>query len=216
MLPIFYSFRRCPYAIRARIAVRKSGVKVELREVVLRNKPELMLRASPKGTVPVLVLPDGGPVLEESLDVMRWALSQHDPDGWLVNSDTPAQLQWLAINDGPFKQALDRYKYPERQPSRSQLESREECVAAMIRPMETCLAEQAFLAGDQPGLADIAVMPFVRQFAAVDAQWFVASGWAATRLWLDRWSSHRDFLDVMDKYPPWQPGEPVRVWGTAT
>jgi glutathione S-transferase len=215
MLPILYSFRRCPYAIRARIAVWTAGVEVELREVVLRNKPELMLRASPKGTVPVLVLPDGGPVLEESLDLMRWALMQHDPDGWLVDSDAPAQQQWLASNDGPFKQALDRYKYPERHPSRSQVEYREACVAALIQPMETCLAAQAFLAGDRPGLADVAVMPFVRQFAAVDAQWFAASGRAATRLWLDRWSSHRDFLDVMDKYPPWQPGEPVRVWGTA-
>lgn len=213
MLPILYSFRRCPYAIRARIAVLKSGVQVELREVVLRNKPEPMLRASPKGTVPVLVLPDGGPVLSESLDVMRWALMQHDPDGWLLNSDAPAQQQWLAINDGPFKQALDRYKYPERQRSRSQETSRDECVAAMIQPMETCLAKQAFLAGDRPGLADVAVMPFVRQFAAVDAKWFAASGWEAARLWLDRWSSHPDFLDVMDKYPPWQPGEPVRVWG---
>jgi glutathione S-transferase len=212
-LPVLYSFRRCPYAIRARIAVRKSGVIVELREVVLRDKPESMLRASPKGTVPVLVLPDGGPVLDESLDLMRWALTLHDPDGWLAGADAPAQQQWLATNDGPFKQALDCYKYPERPPARSQSESREACVSAMIEPMDACLAAQPFLAGQRPGLADVALMPFVRQFAAVDAEWFAASRWRATRAWLERWSSHPDFLGVMDRYPPWQPGEPPRVWG---
>jgi glutathione S-transferase len=212
-LPILYSFRRCPYAIRARIAVRKSGVVVELREVVLRDKPESMLRASPKGTVPVLVLPGGGPVLDESLDVMRWALTLRDPDGWLADADAPAQQQWVATNDGPFKQALDRYKYPERHPARSQVESRDECVAALVRPMDACLAVRPFLAGERPGLADVALMPFVRQFAAVDAGWFAASGWEATRVWLDRWSSHPDFLGVMDKHPPWQPGAPPLVWG---
>ncbi|MEY4579784.1 MAG: hypothetical protein RL701_4487, partial [Pseudomonadota bacterium] len=194
----------------------KSGVSVELREVVLRNKPESMLRASPKGTVPVLVLPGGAPVLDESLDVMRWALSQHDPAGWLAGADAPAQQQWLAANDGPFKQALDRYKYPERHPVQSQSEYREQSVTALIQPMEMCLAEQPFLAGERPGLADVALMPFARQFAAVDADWFAASRWRATRAWLGWWSSHADFLGVMDKYPPWQVGEPARVWGGGT
>jgi glutathione S-transferase len=216
-LPILYSFRRCPYAIRARMALRKSGVVVELREVVLRDKPESMLCASPKGTVPVLVLPGGGPVLDESLDLMRWALTLRDPDGWLANADAPVQQQWVATNDGPFKQALDRYKYPERHPACSQLESREECVAAMIQPMDACLAAQPFLAGERTGLADVALMPFVRQFAAVDAGWFAASRWKATRAWLERWSSHPDFLGVMDRYPAWRPGEPPRLWaGSST
>jgi glutathione S-transferase len=161
----------------------------------------------------VLVLPDAGPVLDESLDVMHWALALHDPDGWLADADAPAQQQWIAWNDGPFKQALDRYKYPERNPERSQSEYRDACVAALIQPMDACLAGQPYLAGERPGLADVAVMPFVRQFAAVDAGWFAAARWAATRVWLDSWSSHPDFLRVMDKYPPWKPGAPARVWG---
>ena len=108
-LPVLYSFRRCPYAMRARMAVAVSGAEVELREVVLRDKPPEMLEASPKGTVPVLLLPDGN-VLEESLDIMRWALGRNDPENWLAHVD--ADL--IAANDGPFKQALDRYKYPHR------------------------------------------------------------------------------------------------------
>ncbi|GAA6142100.1 glutathione S-transferase [Hydrogenophaga sp. 5NK40-0174] len=211
-LPILYSFRRCPYAIRARMALRKSGARLELREVVLRSKPSEMLAASPKGTVPVLVLPDGR-VIDESLDVMRWALAQNDPDGWMAHADHSAQQQWIAINDGPFKKALDAYKYPERHPQVSQSEHRAAGVDVLIAPMEECLSMQAFLAGATPGLADVTLMPFIRQFAAVDAEWFAASEWRRVRAWLDRWLAHPDFTGVMEKFAPWKADEPPVVWG---
>ncbi len=211
-LPVLYSFRRCPYAIRARMALRKSGVLVELREVVLRHKPPEMLAASPKGTVPVLVLPDGR-VIDESLDVMRWALGQNDPDRWMAHAGEPAQREWLAINDGPFKKALDAYKYPERNPQALQSEHRSVGVDVLIAPMEACLSRQAYLAGDAPGLADVALMPFVRQFAAVDADWFAACEWHLVRAWLQRWLDHPDFIGVMEKFAPWKPNEPPAVWG---
>ena len=118
-----YSFRRCPYAIRARMALFQSGVNVELREVVLRNKPAAMLQASPKGTVPVLVLP-GGEVIDESLAIMRWALAHNDPAGWLKDADLTENQQLIAFNDGPFKAALDAYKYPERHPEKTQVAHR--------------------------------------------------------------------------------------------
>ena len=112
-MPILYSFRRCPYAMRARLALAISGVPYELREVVLKSKPAELLAASPKGTVPVLVLPSGE-VIDESLAIMRWALEQHDPDGWLKNGPIDDMLAIIAGNDGKFKHALDRYKYPNR------------------------------------------------------------------------------------------------------
>ena len=117
-LPVLYSFRRCPYAIRARLALRISGLPLELREVSLKSKPPEMLALSAKGTVPVLVLPDGL-VIDESLDIMRWALSQNDPEAWLSHGPLNDMLALIAINDGKFKHALDRYKYPNRYPQES-------------------------------------------------------------------------------------------------
>lgn len=211
-LPVLYSFRRCPYAIRARMALLKSGVPLELREIVLRDKPEAMLSASPKGTVPVLCTVEGR-VIDESLDIMRWALGQHDPDDWLLLGDTSSQRSWLQRNDGPFKWALDRYKYAERHPERTAAGWRDEGVDVLIAPMEAVLAQQPFLAGERPGLADVALFPFVRQFAAVDTGWFGSAPWEYTRRWLGRWLQHPDFTGVMDKLVPWKADEPPVRWG---
>ena len=165
--PVLYSFRRCPYAMRARLALAVSGTRGELREVRLSAKPQAMLAASPKGTVPVLVLP-GGTVLDESLDIMRWALTNRDPEGWLARDDAGL----IAMNDGPFKHDLDRYKYPERYGVDAG--AHREGGLAFLREIDRRLAHTAQLCGAARGLTDAAIMPFVRQFAAVDREWFGA------------------------------------------
>jgi len=207
VLPILYSFRRCPYAIRARLALCQAGVSVELREVVLSNKPAAMLAASPAGTVPVLRLPSGE-VIAQSRDIMRWALAQHDPDGWLARGDTPGHLALTDTCDGAFKHALDRYKYAERHPERSAQAWRDDAVACLIAPLEAQLSAAPNLGGEQPGLADAAIFPFVRQFAAVDASWWAASPWVATRRWHDTWAASALMAACMHKLAPWQPGAP--------
>jgi len=168
-LPILYSFRRCPYAIRARLALLASGTVCEIREVKLSAKPAEMLALSPKATVPVLLSPDGR-VIEESLDIMRWALARNDPEGWLDRSDELL----IACNDGPFKHHLDRYKYPDRHDA----DPAEHRAAALdlLRPLEARLLASPYLCGDAMGLADAALMPFVRQFAQTDLAWFDGFG----------------------------------------
>lgn len=210
--PILYSFRRCPYAIRARVALLASGVVVELREVVLRSKPQALLDVSPKATVPVLVVPQGTPqpatqVIEHSLDVMRWALAQHDPQGWLVGADTPQQQAWIDLNDGAFKRSLDAYKYPERHLERGVREHRAQGERLMLAPMNDTLAGQPFLAGERPGLSDVALFPFVRQWAAVDATAFAATPMPHLQRWLNHWLTSTAFERVMAKWPAWQPGQ---------
>lgn len=177
---------------------------MRLREVALRSKPAELLTASPKGTVPVLVL-GSGEVIAESLEIMRWALEQNDPLGLLRES--PAQTELLALNDGPFKQLLDRYKYPERFPEKSQSEWRDEAVALQIAPLEARLQASSFLLGERPALVDLALMPFVRQFAGVDPQWFQAAPFPAVRRWLEGWLASELFAAVMLKFEPWQAGE---------
>ena len=214
--PVLYSFRRCPYAIRARMALLASGVSVELREVVLRHKPQALLDVSPKATVPVLVLPGGltgsaPQVIEQSLDVMQWALAQNDPHGWLKGAETVQQRTWIALNDGDFKRALDAYKYPERYPERSQAAHRAEGERLMLEPLNESLARQAFLAGEHPGLSDVALFPFVRQWAAVEADAFRARPWPHLQRWLDHWLASDAFERVMPKWAAWQPGQ-APVW----
>jgi glutathione S-transferase len=199
--PILYSFRRCPYAMRARMAIAVSGICVELREVLLRDKPPEMLAASPKGTVPVLVLPDGR-IIDESLDIMRWALGQHDPENWLAGDDP----ERIAANDGPFKAALDRYKYPHRyeiidpEPHR--------CAGwKILADLDERLADQAYLAGDHPGFADIAIFPFVRQFGATDPLWFNRQEAEALQRWLATLIAMPLFETIMQRFPKWQAGD---------
>ena len=204
--PILYSFRRCPYAIRARLAIKVSGVRVALREVVLRDKPAALLLASGKATVPVLQLPDGR-VLEQSLEIMRWALEQHDPQGWLRRQEEEEALELIALNDGPFKQALDRYKYASRHPERAVHAWRDEAVALMIAPLNARLADRLFLLRDTPSLADMAIAPFIRQFAAVEPGWFNSAPFEALQAWTDRIVASELFDAVMTKFTAWQPGD---------
>lgn len=205
-LPVLYSFRRCPYAMRARLAIKAAGVAVALREVVLRDKPAALLAASPKATVPVLQLP-GGAVLEQSLDIMRWALGLHDPQGWLRAGEQDEVQSLVDLNDGVFKQALDRYKYAPRHPERPAHAWRDEAVAGVLVPLDTRLAQRRFLLRDTPSLADMALLPFVRQFAAVDEGWFDAAPLPHLRAWLRREAASPLFLSVMHKYPAWRPGD---------
>lgn len=199
MKPILFTFRRCPYAIRARLAVKVSGVEVEMHEVSLRNKPQAMLDLSPKGTVPVLALADGA-VLEQSLDIMQWALAQSDPEQWLsTDPDTMRQAQELiAQNDGAFKGFLDRYKYPERFPEYPAAHYRAQG-EAILAQLDAHIAARGFLNGNKRGLADMAIFPFVRQFVAVDAEWFYASRYQNLAGWLDGLLTSPLFESVMQK-----------------
>ena len=199
--PILYSFRRCPYAMRARLALWASGTACELREVKLAAKPAEMLEASPKGTVPVLVLHDGT-VLEESLEIMRWALGRSDPEGWLERDDPTL----VAANDGPFKQYLDRYKYPTRYADCDPLEHRAAGLE-VLRGLEARLAVSAQLSGERRGFTDMAIFPFIRQFANTDRAWFDALPLPALQGWLAGHLASSLFAAIMEKYPPWRAGE---------
>jgi glutathione S-transferase len=205
-LPILYSFRRCPYAMRARLAIIASGVRVELREIKLRDKPAEMLAASPKGTVPVLVLPNGD-VIDESRDIMHWALQRSDPQGWL---DTFV-MALITKNDGPFKAALDRYKYPHRYGLADGLEYRQEAMA-FIGSLDSLLNDRPYLAGERVGFTDIAIAPFIRQFAATDREWFNTQGPHAVKDWLERITRSALFEAAMIRYPAWRNGDVVTVF----
>lgn len=202
--PILYSFRRCPYAMRARLAIKVTGVAVELREVVLRDKPEAMLEASPKGTVPVLVLENQ--VIDESLDVMLWALGQGDPEGWLA-PDKGDMLGLIAECDGPFKHHLDRFKYATRYEGADPLEHRAGA-EVFLRALEGRLAQNRWLFGQEASLADYAILPFIRQFAGAAKGWWEAAPYPHVRGWLDGFTSSDFFRSIMKKYPQWQVGEP--------
>ena len=183
--------------MRARMAITVSGVHVELREILLRDKPIEMLEASPKGTVPVLIQPDGR-VLEESLDIMRWALAQSDPKGWLAHDDPTL----IATNDGPFKQALDRYKYPHRYGLIDGVAHRDVGLSYLSQ-----LNEAEYLGGASPGFTDIALFPFVRQFAATDPDWFAAQPLHLLQTWLSSLSDSELFAAIMIRYPQWKAGD---------
>ena len=208
MRPVLYSFRRCPYAIRARLALATAQQSVVLREVVLRDKPKAMLDVSAKGTVPVLVL-EAGTVIEQSLDIMLWALARSDPQHWLDRWRGPAP--WVEENDGTFKYWLDRYKYADRHPEGNAHDYRREGEAFLAR-LNQHLLSKPWLSGDQPGVDDVAVFPFIRQFAGVDAQWFAQSPYPALRRWLQHWLDSPAFAQVMLKYPQWQPGDADTVF----
>ncbi|MDB5801171.1 MAG: hypothetical protein JWL63_2110 [Rhodocyclales bacterium] len=194
--------------MRARLALRYAGVRVELREVVLRDKPAEMLAASPKATVPVLCLTDGK-VLEESLDIMRWALAQSDPDGWLVQGTAGEGEALITRNDDPFKHLLDRYKYANRHPEKSMQAWRDEAVELHIAPLEQRLLAARHLLGEKVALADMALLPFVRQFALVDPDWFDGGdtpAFPALHDWLARLTGTALFAKVMQKQLPWKQG----------
>lgn len=195
--------------MRARMAIAKAGIAVELREVLLRDKPRALEEASPKATVPVLALPDGQ-VIEESIDILLWAFAINDPDGWLHDSNADL-VDMVAQNDGGFKENLDGYKYPQRNTGKTQEECRDDG-ATWLAVLDDRLHSSDYLAGDKPTALDIAIMPFVRQFAHTDLHWFEASPYQALGRWLDGWKNSGLFLSVMHKYPQWQPGDKVLVF----
>ena len=197
-LPILYSYRRCPYAMRARMALQYAGIAVAIREIALKDKPVEMLKASPKGTVPVLVLPDGS-VLEQSLEIMHWALQQHDTASWLTADSTRTQ-QLIAENDSSFKQALDKYKYAIRFPEQAEVDYRAQG-EVFLQKLELLLTQSQFLLKDQVSLADIAIFPFIRQFSGVDQSWFEAAPYPKLRGWLTCLISSTLFISIMQKQP---------------
>ncbi len=196
--PILYSFRRCPYAMRARMGIAISGTPVRLREVLLRDKPEEMIAASPKGTVPVLIVGDN--VIDESLAVMDWALAKNDPEGWL-GPDNGAEL--IATCDGDFKHHLDRYKYATRYDDVDPEDHRAQGVK-FLETLAARLADKPFLCGEKRTRVDIAIFPFIRQFRIADMDWFDANAPAPVRDWLARLASSSLFERIMAKYPQWK------------
>ncbi len=197
-LPILYSYRRCPYAMRARMAMKYADISVEIREIVLRAKPSEMVKASPKATVPVLILNDGT-VIEQSLDIMCWALQQNDKEGWLT-ADSLATQQLITENDGSFKQALDKYKYAIRFPEQSADVYRAQG-EVFLQQLEALLNQSQFLLGNQISLADIAIFPFIRQFAGVDSVWFETAHYPKLKSWLKGLVESELFLSIMKKQP---------------
>src|SRR5690554_6539420 len=209
-----YSFRRCPYAMRARLGIVFAELQVELREIVLKNKPAQMLAISPKGTVPVLELveTDGSSrrVIEESRDILRWALEQHDPQA-LLDVEPASAHALIEQNDNEFKHWLDRYKYSDRYPELSQLEYRERG-EVFLQLLETLLAKHRYLLGDTISSADIGIMPFVRQFAHVDQEVFYRLPYPHLQQWLRDWLQHPAFQQLMVKLPAWQEGDQAVVF----
>jgi len=202
--PILYSFRRCPYAIRARLALASSGLTVALREVKLGDKPADMLAASPKGTVPVLI---ADTVIDESLDIMRWALVRADPEGLL--SRTPPDAHDLITQcDGPFKTALDLTKYAVRHPEADPAVSRA-TAATFIATLDAQLNGAPWLYGDHPCMADLAILPFVRQFAHTDLAWWAAQPYPHVQSWFAAFKTSARFGAIMIKYTPWKPANDV-------
>jgi glutathione S-transferase len=182
------------------MALKYAGIQFEHREIALRNKPQSMLLASPKGTVPVLCI--NQLVLDQSLDIMRWALEQSDPDGWSKVDEVESRM-WIEKNDGPFKALLDQYKYLNRFPDLR----REDVVSAatdlMLQPMETRLNSSQYLMGNRMSLVDVAIFPFIRQFAAVNQTWFDELALTSLQSWLNHHLGSELFHSVMDKYPTW-------------
>lgn len=204
LLPILYSFRRCPYAMRARMALWVAGIAVELREVKLAAKPPALLAASPKATVPVLVLADGT-VIDESLSIMRWALAQNDPESWLEGDDTAL----ITTNDGAFKHHLDRAKYPGRY-EEDGIDHRAAGLA-LLGDLEARLENGPQLCGPTRGLTDIALFPFIRQFAHIDPEWFAGQPLPRLQAWLESHLTADLFAAIMPKFAPWKADDtPIR------
>jgi len=204
--PIFWTFRRCPYAIRARLAIASAGIRVELREIQLKNKPKAFLETSASATVPALRI--GDQVFDESLDIMVWALKQNDPEGLLQMPASGWDL--ISENDGPFKSALDHTKYAVRYPNLDENAERSKAAKFLLK-LDRQLADGSWLFGSNPTLADLAISPFVRQFANTDRTWFDNQPWPALIAWLDRFLQSDAFTHVMAKHQPWSEGT-AAVW----
>ena len=209
--PCLYSFRRCPYAMRARLGILFAQQQVDLREVVLKNKPPQMLAISPKGTVPVLQLMDGS-VIEESREIMVWALEQNDPQNLLDETLRTQADELIDQNDNEFKYWLDRYKYADRHPQMSQADYRQKG-EVFLQQLEDLLSQNRYLLGNEISVADIGVMPFVRQFAHVDREVFYNLPYPNLQRWLQNWLEHPLFVQAMTKFKPWEEGDELVVFG---
>ena len=191
--------------MRARLAIAVSGVEVELREILLRDKAPELLAASPKATVPVVV--NGSDIIEESYDIMLWALAQNDPDAWLEKHN-PALIEEC---DGAFKSALDKYKYGNRHEGSDAIEQRSIASEFLIK-LDNILDTQPYLSGGKIGMTDMSIATFVRQFANVDRTWFDAEAWPNLIRWLEEFLSSDAFTSIMTKYPKWQAGDPATLF----
>ena len=219
-LPILYSLRNCPYAMRARISFFKSKQSIELRDIVLSNKPEEMLLVSPKGTVPVLVVEQKPvKVIDESLDIMLWALGQKDPDDLLHNkqvnegtSQLADMLCLIATFDDEFKTNLEAYRCAKRYHEANILECRYAC-ETHLKIIEERLTQHKFIISDKESLADIALLPFIRQFATVERQWYLQAPYPKIRQWLNNYLQSPMFSKVMFKYPLWLDNDETVVFG---
>lgn len=205
-LPVLYSLRNCPYAMRARIAIVHAQVPVLLRDIVLSNKPDEMISASPKGTVPVVVMSGTPPkVIEESLDIMLWALHQNDPYDLLRKDDPEALHYMLAVIsqfDQAFKSCLEEYRCAKRYHENNLVQCRERC-ESFINILEKKLSQHTFLMSEQPSLLDIALVPYIRQFAKVERKWYLQSPYPKLRHWLNSYLQSAMFTKVMAKHPLW-------------
>ena len=208
-MPILYSFRRCPYAMRSRLAIAANDRQVELREIVLRDKPVAMIDASPKGTVPVLVLPDGT-VIDQSLDIMRWACARTPDAEWPTSSDAAL----IATNDGAFKHHLDRYKYADRY-GVDPIEHRD-AATVLLGDLDDRLHASDSLGTILQPMTDLAIMPFVRQFAQTDRSYFDGLPFERLHAWLAMHLVSALFARVMIRPAPWQPGDPAMIFPTTT
>lgn len=198
--PLLYTYRRCPYAMRARMALLVADIAFDAHEVSLRDKPPDMLVLSPKGSVPVMLLPDGQ-VLEQSWEIMGWALARQATEGCWAAAQTAENLAWLAKNDGDFKHNLDRYKYPERYDEVDPNSAREQALEGFLLPLADRLEKSRFLGGAAPCATDVALFPFVRQFAAVAPEWFAQQPLPALHTWLANWQTSALFRHCMHKLP---------------
>ena len=203
-LPILYSLRQCPYAMRARMGLALAGQKVLLRNIVMTNIPDEMFAVSPKGTVPVLLFDDGS-VIDESLDIMLWCLGKNDPNRLLFEPGTSSSsdmMTFIKRNDDEFINALYRYKAASRYHDVDEVSCREQC-EVFICYLEQCLTKNEFLMGDTPRLVDYVILPFIRQFSRVDRKWYVQAPYPKLQRWLERHYQNPIFSKVMKKYPLW-------------
>ena len=209
-LPILYSFRRCPYAMRARMAIHISSQKCEIREVLLRDKPPSMLEYSSKGTVPVLVL-QSGEVIDESLDVIDWALNLNDPDNWQRSKDNEKTKELIKINDGEFKHHLDRYKYSKRYDNEDPEFHRKKCLS-FIKKVNSELQNSKYIFDDAISYIDISLLPFIRQFRIADNEWFDELPYENVKSWLSNFLNSELLKSIMSKYDLWKEGDEVTIF----
>ena len=209
-LPILYSFRRCPYAMRARMAIHISSQKCEIREVLLRDKPPSMLEYSSKGTVPVLVL-QSGEVIDESLDVIDWALNLNDPDNWQRSKDNEKTKELIKINDGEFKHHLDRYKYSKRYDDEDPEFHRKKCLS-FIEKVNSELQNSKYIFDDEISYIDISLLPFIRQFRIADNEWFDELPYENVKSWLSNFLNSELLKSIMSKYDLWKEGDEVTIF----